>query len=42
MKIGPGKMEHRWAQIRGMLPRQAGKSLYITGTTPFVHTLYFS
>ncbi len=42
LKFGPGRMGHRWAQMRGMLPKQKGESVYITGTTPFVHTLYFS
>ena len=42
LKFGPGKMEHRWAQMRGMLPKQDGQSVYITGITPFSHTLYFS
>ncbi|WP_236975650.1 hypothetical protein [Membranihabitans maritimus] len=42
LKFGPGKMEHQWAQMRGMLPKQNGESVYITGVTPFKHTLYFS
>ena len=42
LKFGPGRMGHRWAQMRGMLPKQKGESVYITGTTPFVHTLYLS
>ncbi len=41
LKVGPGKMEHQWAQMRGMLPKQDGESIYITGVTPFRHTLYF-
>lgn len=35
--FGPGKVEHRWAQMRGMLPKQNGKSVYLTGYTPFLH-----
>src|SRR5690606_26799508 len=42
LKVGPGKMEHQWAQMRGMLPKQVGESVYITGITPFKHTLSFS
>jgi hypothetical protein len=37
--FGPGKAEHKWAQMRGMLPKQTGISVYLTGYTPFKHTL---
>jgi len=37
--FGPGAVTHKWAQMRGMLPKQDGHSVYITGFTPFKHTL---
>ena len=37
--FGPGIAEHKWAEIRGMLPKQKGESVYLTGYTPFRHTL---
>ena len=40
IKFGPGLAEHKWAEIRGMLPKQNGESVYLTGYTPFKHTLY--
>jgi hypothetical protein len=40
--FGPGVAEHKWAEIRGMLPKQHGKSVYLTGYTPFRHTLELS
>jgi len=42
IKFGPGKAEHKWAEIRGMLPKQKGDSVYLTGYTPFKHTLELS
>ncbi|WP_020533114.1 hypothetical protein [Flexithrix dorotheae] len=39
INFGPGKAEHKWAQIRGMLPKQKGESVYITGYTPFNYIL---
>ncbi len=42
IKFGPGVAEHKWAEIRGMLPRQNGKSVYLTGYTPFKHTIELS
>jgi hypothetical protein len=42
IKFGPGVSEHKWAEIRGMLPKQNGKSVYLTGYTPFKHTLELS
>jgi len=38
--FGPGIAEHKWAEIRGMLPKQKGESVYLTGFTPFRHTLH--
>jgi hypothetical protein len=40
--FGPGVAEHKWAEIRGMLQKQDGKSVYLTGYTPFKHTLELS
>ena len=42
IKFGPGIALHKWAEIRGMLPKQHGKSVYLTGYTPFKHTLELS
>lgn len=38
--FGPGIAEHKWAEIRGMLPKQNGESVYLTGFTPFKYTLH--
>ena len=40
--FGPGISEHKWAEIRGMLPKQKGESVYLTGFTPFRHTLHLA
>lgn len=37
--FGPGLAGHKWATMRGMLPKQEGNSVYITGYTPFKHTI---
>lgn len=42
INFGPGKAEHKWAQMRGMLPKQNGLSVYLTGYTPFKHTIEIS
>lgn len=39
IRFGPGKAGHKWAEIRGMLPKQKGISVYLTGYTPFRHTI---
>ncbi len=41
--FGPGNLPvpHTWTQIRGSEPELPGKSVYITGLTPFRHTLTF-
>ncbi len=41
INFGPGTNSHKWAQMRGMLPKQEGHSVYITGYTPFKQTLMF-
>jgi len=42
IKFGPGVTTHKWAQMRGMLPKQEGLSVYLTGYTPFKHTIELS
>lgn len=42
IKFGGGATTHKWAQMRGMLPKQEGKSVYVTGYTPFKHTIELS
>lgn len=42
IKFGPGKAEHRNVQLRGALPSMEAPSVYITGFTPFKHTLFIS
>jgi hypothetical protein len=39
--VGDDQVEHSWTQIRGALPKLPGKSLYITGFTPFRRILEF-
>ncbi len=38
LRIGPGKAEHAYTQVRGASGRLSGMSLYLTGYTPFEHT----
>ena len=40
--FGPGKTSHKWAQMRGMLPKQKRNSVYITGYTPIKHVIEIS
>jgi hypothetical protein len=40
--FGPGMVTHKWAEMRGMLPKQEGNSVYVTGYTPFKHTIEIS
>jgi hypothetical protein len=39
IQIGPGLGRHTHLEIRGARPRLEGPSLYLTGFTPFRHTL---
>ena len=39
IRFGPGAAPHRYAQVRGAEPKLAGPSVYLTGYTPFDHTL---
>ena len=42
IRFGPGQAPHKWAQMRGMLPKQEGESVYLTAYTPFRHTIELS
>lgn len=42
IRFGPGAVTHKWSQMRGTLPKQEGHSVYITGYTPFRHTITLS
>jgi hypothetical protein len=41
IRIGPGAGSHSYVQVRGAEPKLGGPCLYITGYTPFDHTLRF-
>ncbi len=41
IRFGPGSAPHRYTQVRGADAKLAGPSVYITGLTPFDHTLKF-
>ena len=41
IRFGPGKQENTYTQIRGAHPKLPGPSVYLTGYTPFDHTLDF-
>lgn len=41
IRFGPGLHQHSYVEIRGALPKQAGPSVYLTGFTPFDHTVEF-
>lgn len=38
----PGTGAHEWAQMRGQTDKQDGESVYLTGYTPFKHTIELS
>ncbi len=40
--FGPGRFEHRNLHLRGALPRLDAPTVYLTGFTPFRHTLRLS
>lgn len=41
IRFGPGHCEHSWVQLRGADGKLSGPSVYLTGYTPFQHTLNF-
>lgn len=41
IRFGPGRQESRYTQVRGAEAKLQGGSVYITGFTPFDHTLEF-
>ena len=41
IRFGPGRHEHSYVQVRGAHPRLPGLSVYLTGYTPFEHTMTF-
>lgn len=42
LHFGPGKAEHKGVQLRGALPAMDAPTVYLTGFTPFRHTLVLS
>lgn len=40
--FGPGKLEHKGLQLRGALPAVDAPTVYLTGFTPFRHTIKLS
>ncbi len=41
IRFGPGSAVHKYVQVRGAEPKLPGMSVYLTGYTPFEHTLDF-
>lgn len=41
LRFGPGLRQHRYVDVRGALPKLDGTSVYLTGYTPFDHTIRF-
>jgi hypothetical protein len=41
IRFGPGAAPNRYTQVRGSQPKLPGPSVYITGYSPFDHTLVF-
>jgi len=39
IRFGPGQKLHEWTEIRGAEPKLPGRSVYITGYTPFTYSL---
>jgi hypothetical protein len=40
IEFGPGRVEHTWTGLRGAASKWDGLSVYVTGFTPFTHTLH--
>jgi len=41
IRFGPGHCHHTYTQVRGAHSKLPGPSVYLTGYTPFQHTLTF-
>ena len=41
VRIGQGAASHTWVEVRGAEPKLPCTSVYLTGITPFDHTLEF-
>lgn len=41
VRFGPGLGDHGYTMIRGAMPKLPGQSVFLTGFTPFDHTLTF-
>jgi hypothetical protein len=41
IRFGPGRGDHTYTQIRGAEPPVPGRNVYLTGITPFDHTIEF-
>jgi hypothetical protein len=39
LRIGPGAAPHRYIEVRGAQPRLPANAVFLTGVTPFDHTL---
>ena len=42
IRFGPGRQEHSYIQVRGAEAKLPGSSVFLTGFTPFDHTLTFT
>ncbi|WP_373399923.1 hypothetical protein V8V91_10015 [Algoriphagus halophilus] len=42
LTFGPGLAEHKGVQLRGALPHMSSPTVYLTGFTPFKHTIRIS
>ena len=40
--FGPGLYQHKWVNIRGALPKMDAPTAFLTGTTPFHHSIKIS
>ena len=41
IRFGPGRAEHSYTEVRGAEPKLPGLGVYLTGYTPFDHTIEF-